>query len=711
MARCFVVILGCYRRHFSIQEDVWNAFCGAAGDPGDDLRPLGSLPCKTFTSAITLVRPEGRRLTLMQASQLGMMFRAAKRYLHILGGGTAESWVDFDPWNLEEIREEMKTSPPSTSCSERKVKFGQILDQNDEGEFLCDSEAMRGTWYANYISAVGGMPQEEEDPSLEQLSGLSKRLQMGMAPFTDFAVWGPYQRRVGKNTKYKTFILQEDGSFLAKMVAGPSSFSQLLACLRVMRTAFIMLKVVSLSSLMRWEAMMEKLHQRYPQCWHLLVEGENKARADHLQRTLTLIKLRMDQGEAPPLGWNPKDPWETVWVKVMEDAEFWQTQIHVPALSWLAKGSRGVMLTPAEEVAAASLKGGVASLRGGEDQLQDVESPVKNVNKQRREARKRKAAAEKEELRKSRAKGGGKRSRQRRKGVRWGRRVLCLEQRQWCLRRAGSGRSMQRKESAPSPLYGVQESRAPFQRMPSEEGWLNFLMLLMKGTKVHPVGEGEEAASSSGSRVDKAKGNASSRGTKVNKFLSEEDEVVDGDRVQIGRKMMEESDYFKVRVFTFVHHFAGERDPLSCAMKEEAEKRGIRLRVVAVEKAHGADLLEPEPFNNHREKAASGDIDGFHSGWPCDTFSRLRWRKSPGLPPPLRSKDHPYGLPGLTASQQKQADDGTILMCRSLEMGKAMERRDTWGIESQVSILLKTLPAVKFHNTSQLGTCRKPRSL
>ena len=220
----------------------------------------------------------------------------------------------------------------------------------------------------------------------------------------------------------------------------------------------------------------------------------------------------------------------------------------------------------------------------------------------------------------------------------------------------------------------MQESGAPEQGLPSEEGWLNFLVWLMKGTKVQPAGEGEEAASSSRSKEVQPKDASSNRGTKVGKFLSDEDEVVDGDRVQIGKKMMEEGDYFKVRVFTFVHHFAGERDPLGCALKEEAEKRGVRLRVVSVEKAHGSDLLEPEPFNNHREKASSGDIDGFHSGWPCDTFSRLRWRKSPGLPPPLRSKDHPYGLPGLTASQQKQADDGTILMCRSLEMGRAMEK-------------------------------------
>ena len=711
MARCFVVILGCYRRHFSIQEDVWNAFCGAAGDPGDDLRPLGSLPCKTFTSAITLVRPEGRRLTLMQASQLGMMFRAAKRYLHILGGGTAESWVDFDPWNLEEIREEMKTSPPSTSCSERKVKFGQILDQNDEGEFLCDSEAMRGTWYANYISAVGGMPQEEEDPSLEQLSGLSKRLQMGMAPFTDFAVWGPYQRRVGKNTKYKTFILQDDGSFLAKMVAGPSSFSQWLACFRVMRTAFIMLKVVSLSSLMRWEAMMEKLHQRYPQCWHLLVEGENKARADHLQRDSHPHQAQNGSGRSTTAGMESKGPLgDGVGEghggrRVLADTD--------PRAGSLLAGERIKRsdVDPCRRSRCSILEGWSGqptrwrrSTTRCRVPSQECEQTEKGSEEEKGSCRKGRAAEVESERRRKEEQAKEKRGQMGPKSAMPGTTAM-VPAPGWLRAKHAKERKRAFTVVRCARVQGTLPENALRRRL------AELLDVVDEGHEGSSSGRREEAASSSGSRVDKAKGNASSRGTKVNKFLSEEDEVVDGDRVQIGRKMMEESDYFKVRVFTFVHHFAGERDPLSCAMKEEAEKRGIRLRVVAVEKAHGADLLEPEPFNNHREKAASGDIDGFHSGWPCDTFSRLRWRKSPGLPPPLRSKDHPYGLPGLTASQQKQADDGTILMCRSLEMGKAMERRVTWGIESQVSILLKTLPAVKFHNTSQLGTCRKPRSL
>ena len=271
------------------------------------------------------------------------------------------------------------------------------------------------------------------------------------------------------------------------------------------------------------------------------------------------------------------------------------------------------------------------------------------------------------------------RSRQRRKGVRWGRRMLCLEQRQWSLCRVSCRRALQRKEKPASPLHGLQESGTSEQRLSTKEKWMNFLLLFALGTKVTPGSDegtpspNNQPLSSSSSSVPSRNFN-SGKGTKVNKFFKESDEKIEGDQVEIGGVMRDEKGYFGVRIFTFVHHYAGVNDGLGEALKEEAQVQGIRIRVVSVEKERGSDLLESEPFNNHKEKAASGDIDGYHSGFPCDTFTRLRWRRAPGLPPPLRSRDFPYGLPGLSEDQQRQADAGTIMMCRSLEMGKAMEK-------------------------------------
>ena len=52
-------------------------------------------------------------------------------------------------------------------------------------------------------------------------------------------------------------------------------------------------------------------------------------------------------------------------------------------------------------------------------------------------------------------------------------------------------------------------------------------------------------------------------------------------------------------------------------------------------------------------------------GFPCSTFSRLRFREQPGMPGPVRDLEHMRGLPSNTPAQQKEADVGWLLAARS----------------------------------------------
>ena len=137
-------------------------------------------------------------------------------------------------------------------------------------------------------------------------------------------------------------------------------------------------------------------------------------------------------------------------------------------------------------------------------------------------------------------------------------------------------------------------------------------------------------------------------------------------------------DYLEKRVFTFVHHYSGREDVLSAALVEAGGEAGVTLRVIGVdrERDHGmptGDLLGDEPFNTHLEEAKAGKIDGFHAGFPCSTFSRWRWRESPGMPRAVRSRMEPMGCKDNTVAEQGECDKGTIMMARSLMMSKAVE--------------------------------------
>ena len=63
-------------------------------------------------------------------------------------------------------------------------------------------------------------------------------------------------------------------------------------------------------------------------------------------------------------------------------------------------------------------------------------------------------------------------------------------------------------------------------------------------------------------------------------------------------------------------------------MRNEALREGIRLKAISVQKANGTgDLAADEPYNTHLRWAKRGYyVDAYHAGFPCNTFSRLRFR-------------------------------------------------------------------------------------
>ena len=147
------------------------------------------------------------------------------------------------------------------------------------------------------------------------------------------------------------------------------------------------------------------------QCWHLIVAAEDRARGEFMTRTITKIKLDIDKGGTPPLGWLEAKPWNVAWQQVLADKIYWTEQVTVPALTWVARGEKGVPKTPLEEQAGDVLRGGAESLRPEFEKgntSSDVNVVKKNHNKQRREARKKRILQEREELKQLRGKGKGK---------------------------------------------------------------------------------------------------------------------------------------------------------------------------------------------------------------------------------------------------------------------------------------------------------------
>ena len=412
-AAAAMVDLNAVITHYNVPAPVWTAFTQRCGDPGNDLRMLGALPPQVIVAACQAAQlPTGDPLTAIQASQIGLVFRLARRILHLQAGGVWEEWVDTDPWSMTMAP---PTSRPSSSAivstpvnKERKLKMAQVLDQGDDTEFTVEPESMRSTWLQGLRTMTGGLPPEEEGPTIEQLSALLKKTAvMDMAPYADFGGFVPYGSKALKESKFRTYVLTSEG-YTTKELQGPANFTQWRACYRVYQTALLMLDIADLAVLHNYEIFMERLVRQFPTCWHLIYAAEHLARSSHSTRMKMLLQMDMKDGKPAPKGWDEARPWNSVFRQLPFEEEFWRTQVYSPALTWLAHGGRGKVKTPTEQFALGHLRDGLEAVSQEEEKGVSIQGDgeVKKDNKARREARKRRRLAEREELETLRRQGG-----------------------------------------------------------------------------------------------------------------------------------------------------------------------------------------------------------------------------------------------------------------------------------------------------------------
>ncbi len=298
------------------------------------------------------------------------------------------------------------------------MKFVNVLDQADESEFSVIDDKAHARLMGSFVNLTGGLPAADEEPTREQLSALHRKVfVLNQPPYADFAVFTPHNKKFLKAMKYRTFLPTMEGGYMAKEVPGPAAHSQWLGSFRVWRTAMLMLEILDLALIQRYELLVGNMVKQLPGCWHLIVSAEDRARSDQLARLQMQATLNLSIGEPVPRGWVDNRPcWGPLFKQLIEDHQFWQEHVHSPAMSWLAYGRHGQPKTPAEIMAAATMAGGENSLKAELEPVHEVKStsgptsPTRKqqANRDKREARKKRMKNDREELQRLRTDGHGK---------------------------------------------------------------------------------------------------------------------------------------------------------------------------------------------------------------------------------------------------------------------------------------------------------------
>ena len=388
--------------HFNVAVDTWVAWQAQVGDMGTDLRLLAALPKSGLIAACGSAQlADGSSFSPVMATQIGLVWRLARRIVSRAGGIPEAEFQDIDPWQEQPVRPAMGMTPSSSSSppsvKEKVLKMSQLIDQGDDSELLPPTAVQVNTWLQNYIAVMGSTPEESEEPTPNQLAGLAKRV-FGddVAPYTDFAVFGPYERKLSKSLKCRVYVPLGDGSFLQKELPGPPTYQAWLASWRVMRTSCIMLNIASLASLECYGRHIERLVTQWPSCWGLIYSADDAARAERFDKLRRHFTAESAVGRQVPRDWDPTKPWSCIFNYITKDDAYWSEKVHIPASAWVASGSRGAPVVATE----AAVKAHVPGLQDSHDAVGDDRSNRRRQsNRDKREAKKRRFQSDMSELR------------------------------------------------------------------------------------------------------------------------------------------------------------------------------------------------------------------------------------------------------------------------------------------------------------------------
>ena len=147
------------RAHFAVGDDVWDAWIANVGDPGTDLRLLAALPRSAVVGGCqAAVTAAGNGFTAIQATQVGLLWRLARRVLAFRAGLSADEFQDEDPWEAKGGSNSTggTVAPVQATVKDKVLKMSALVDQADESELLPPTSDEVDGWLPELRQCDGG---------------------------------------------------------------------------------------------------------------------------------------------------------------------------------------------------------------------------------------------------------------------------------------------------------------------------------------------------------------------------------------------------------------------------------------------------------------------------------------------------------------------------------------------------------------------------
>ena len=369
-----------------VRGPVWDSLANLLGFGADDFHPrvIAKIPDDTINTAINSWQVEASPASIVAKAQAANFCYAAKAVCGALPQPLPAPAAQPD---LTALVTSMIQATVGQAKQSKVVRASLVLDPTDESIVPAATTAQMDQWLVNYKTLKGGVPQPEAEPTPEQVAALEARVvTLDLEPYADFSLLTPFGRRMAKALKYRSWNLQQDGSYVPYEAPGPSDFSSWHACWRVYANALLMLTyppavqgdppvpVVTVQALEDYLVAFQTLVSENSEAWHLCIRAEDRCRAELFPR----LRRSWTAGVATSRGWSD------VFEAAAKDDRFWDREVRRPALAFIARGVRAL---PAGATFAEGLIGHATAKRDKDDLTRPTASAKKRARLERKRER------------------------------------------------------------------------------------------------------------------------------------------------------------------------------------------------------------------------------------------------------------------------------------------------------------------------------------
>ena len=319
--------------------DAWFEKLGATGKDSPSI--VGMLSHEEVDAEVATIRIDERPLSLLQKGLL----RASLHVCQLVAGMVQSSAAPAPSVPVQEPRSEVPGPTPTPGISGPQVALKQVISQGSEETVPKLSPQDLSLHWDRFKEVFGRDPRPEEECTGDQLTGVDLLLKRDCVPYVDFGVWGPNHGRLLKKLRTTGLQLHAGGVLKNVELSGPPDVDTWTESYKLLCTALIGFRAVSLGPLMDYARLTTGYATRYGTAtWPLLYQSDVRCRLEHMERLRRVLErdsaAAKARGQAPATPFDPSQPWNSVWVAAVDDTKFWHHQFEEPALLILTRAGR-----------------------------------------------------------------------------------------------------------------------------------------------------------------------------------------------------------------------------------------------------------------------------------------------------------------------------------------------------------------------------------